>query len=109
MDIAENNSFGINCCAEEGGSHRSHVADRRRIVYHYPWGSYRVDFQRRSGVFQQRAVLNHSAVNPDFSLLSSMGKSQDFASEFNFFEEENAPGCLTGFILRQMETVSLRC
>ena len=57
VDIAENNSFGINCCAEEGGSHRSHVADRRRIVYHYPWGSYRVDFQRRSGVFQQRAVF----------------------------------------------------
>ena len=53
--FAENNPFGINCCAEEGGSHRSHVADRRRIVYHYPWGSYRVDFQRRSGVFQQRA------------------------------------------------------
>ena len=49
--------LGINCCAEEGGSHRSYVADRRRIVYHYPWGSYRVDFQRRSGVFQQRAVF----------------------------------------------------
>lgn len=31
--------------------------------------------------------LNHSAVNPDFSLLSSMGKSQDFAAEFDFFDE----------------------
>lgn len=32
--------------------------------------------------------LNHSAVNPAFSLLSSMGKSEDFASQFDFFEEE---------------------
>lgn len=32
--------------------------------------------------------LNHSAVNPAFSLLSSMGKSEDFAQQFNFFEEE---------------------
>ena len=37
--------------------------------------------------FSSEQFLNHSAVNPDFSLLSSMGKSQDFASEFNFFEE----------------------
>lgn len=38
--------------------------------------------------FSNDQFLNHSAVNPDFSLLSSMGKSQDFASEFNFFEED---------------------
>ena len=38
--------------------------------------------------FSNEPSLNHSAVNPDFSLLSSMGKSQDFASEFNFFDEE---------------------
>lgn len=38
--------------------------------------------------FSNEPFLNHSAVNPDFSLLSSMGKSQDFASEFNFFDEE---------------------
>ena len=37
--------------------------------------------------FSNEQFLNHSAVNPDFSLLSSMGKSQDFASEFNFFDE----------------------
>ena len=29
--------------------------------------------------FSNEPFLNHSAVNPDFSLLSSMGKSQDFA------------------------------
>ena len=38
--------------------------------------------------FSNNQFLNHSAVNPCFSLLSSMGKSKDFASEFNFFEEE---------------------
>lgn len=38
--------------------------------------------------FSSEQFLNHSAVNPAFSLLSSMGKSQDFASEFDFFEEE---------------------
>lgn len=37
--------------------------------------------------FSSEQFLNHSAVNPDFSLLSSMGKTQDFASEFNFFDE----------------------
>ena len=40
--------------------------------------------------------LNHSAVNPDFSLLSSMGKSQDFASEFNFFDEEKRAALFDG-------------
>ena len=38
--------------------------------------------------FSNDQFLNHSAVNPAFSLLSSMGKSKDFASEFEFFEEE---------------------
>lgn len=38
--------------------------------------------------FSNEAFLNHSAVNPAFSLLSSMGKSKDFASEFNFFDED---------------------
>ena len=37
--------------------------------------------------FSNDQFLNHSAVNPNFSLLSSMGKSKDFASEFNFFDE----------------------
>lgn len=46
--------------------------------------------------FSSEQFLNHSAVNPDFSLLSSMGKSQDFASEFNFFEEEKRAGLFDG-------------
>ena len=38
--------------------------------------------------FSGNQFLNHSAVNPCFSLLSSVGSSKDFASEFDFFEEE---------------------
>ena len=32
--------------------------------------------------------LNHSAINPAFSLLSSASKTADYAAEFNFFDEE---------------------
>ena len=32
--------------------------------------------------------LNHSAINPDFSLLSSISKTTDFAQQFNFFDEK---------------------
>lgn len=46
--------------------------------------------------FSNEQFLNHSAVNPDFSLLSSMGKSQDFAAEFNFFDEEKRAGLFDG-------------
>jgi phosphoglycerol transferase MdoB-like AlkP superfamily enzyme len=40
--------------------------------------------------------LNHSAVNPDFSLMSSMGKSKDFASEFDYFPEEEREEAMRG-------------
>lgn len=46
--------------------------------------------------FSNEPFLNHSTVNPDFSLLSSMGKSQDFASEFNFFDEEKRAALFDG-------------
>ena len=46
--------------------------------------------------FSNNQFLNHSAVNPCFSLLSSMGKSKDFASEFNFFEEEQRAKLVEG-------------
>ena len=46
--------------------------------------------------FSNEPFLNHSAVNPDFSLLSSMGKSQDFASEFTFFHEEKRAALFDG-------------
>ena len=46
--------------------------------------------------FSNEPFLNHSAVNPDFSLLSSMGKSQEFASEFNYFDEEKRAALFDG-------------
>ncbi len=38
--------------------------------------------------FSQNQFLNHSAINPAFSLLTSLSKQQDFAAQFNFFPEE---------------------
>jgi phosphoglycerol transferase MdoB-like AlkP superfamily enzyme len=45
--------------------------------------------------------LNHSAVNPVFSLLSSMGKSKDFASEFDFFDEAERASLMQGMYSTQ--------
>ena len=38
--------------------------------------------------FSENQFLNHSAVNPDFSLLASLGKTKNFSEEFNFFDEK---------------------
>ncbi len=38
--------------------------------------------------FSRNQFLNHSAINPAFSLLASLSKQQDFAAQFNFFPEE---------------------
>ncbi len=38
--------------------------------------------------FSKNQFLNHSAINPCFSLIASLSKQQDFASQFNFFPEE---------------------
>lgn len=46
--------------------------------------------------FSNEQFLNHSAVNPNFSLLSSMSKSKDFAAEFNFFEEDKRAALFDG-------------
>lgn len=46
--------------------------------------------------FSNNQFLNHSAVNPAFSLLSSLGKSKDFAAEFNFFDEKKRAELLEG-------------
>lgn len=37
--------------------------------------------------FSKNQFLNHSAINPAFSLLASLSKQQDFAAQFNFFPE----------------------
>ena len=46
--------------------------------------------------FSSNQYLNHSAVNPAFSLLSSMGKQKDFASEFDFFDETKRMDLMQG-------------
>ncbi|GAB6394420.1 MAG: LTA synthase family protein/sulfatase [Bacteroidales bacterium] len=38
--------------------------------------------------FSDRQFLNHAAINPAFSLFASLFKQQDFASQFDFFPEE---------------------
>lgn len=38
--------------------------------------------------FSKDQFLNHSAINPCFSLLTSLSKQQDFSSEFQFYPEE---------------------
>lgn len=38
--------------------------------------------------FSKNQFLNHSAINPAFSLLASLSKQQDFAAQFDFFPEE---------------------
>ena len=40
--------------------------------------------------------LNHSAVNPAFSLLYSMGKTGNYADQFNFFEENKRQELFNG-------------
>lgn len=38
--------------------------------------------------FSERQFLNHAAINPCFSLMASLSKQQDFASQFDFLPEE---------------------
>lgn len=38
--------------------------------------------------FSEYEYLNHSAVNPIFSFLASLGKNEDFASQFDFLPED---------------------
>ena len=46
--------------------------------------------------FSNNQFLNHSAVTPHFSLMSSLSDPKDFASEFNFFEEEERAKWMEG-------------
>jgi len=46
--------------------------------------------------FSQSQFLNHAAVNPLFSLVSSMDKAEDFDAEYNFFSEEERAKLVEG-------------
>ncbi len=38
--------------------------------------------------FSNNQFLNHAAINPAFSLMTSLSKQQNFAAQFDFFEED---------------------
>lgn len=46
--------------------------------------------------FSEHPFLNHAAVNPAFSLLSSLGKSEDFASKYDYLDEPTRAAAYTG-------------
>ncbi len=46
--------------------------------------------------FSPTEYLNHSAINPCFSLLASLSKTDDYASEFNYFPEEERASLFAG-------------
>ena len=48
------------------------------------------------GYYCNDEFLNHSAVNPAFSLLASASKTDDYASEFDYFTEEERASLFTG-------------
>jgi phosphoglycerol transferase MdoB-like AlkP superfamily enzyme len=54
--------------------------------------------------FSENQFLNHSAVNPVFNFIYSLGKSEDFAEQFNFFPEEKRQELFAGLYPKNGET-----
>ena len=46
--------------------------------------------------FSQNQFLNHAAVNPVFSLFSSLDKAEDYDAEYNFFSEQERAQLVAG-------------
>ena len=46
--------------------------------------------------FSADEFLNHTAVNPCFSLLASLGKAEDYGSEFDYFDEDRRAALFRG-------------
>ena len=46
--------------------------------------------------YSEKQFLNHSAVNPAFNFIYSLGKSQDFANEFHFYGKADCEKYLEG-------------
>lgn len=58
--------------------------------------------------FCNNEFLNHSAVNPAFSLLSSVSKTQNYEEQFNFFSEEERAHLFDGlYPVKGKNTVEL--
>lgn len=51
--------------------------------------------------YSDNQYLNHSAVNPAFSLLSSMGKKTDLSKEYNFMENSEAEKIVSEFYINR--------
>ena len=59
--------------------------------------------------YSDNQYLNHSAVNPVFSLLYSMGKQEDFASKYQFYDEAERAQIMQGIYDQQpSDTASIR-
>jgi phosphoglycerol transferase MdoB-like AlkP superfamily enzyme len=56
--------------------------------------------------FSENQFLNHSAVNPALSFLYSMGKTEDFSAQFNFFPEEKRQEVFQNLYPKDGETVT---
>lgn len=58
--------------------------------------------------FSEEEYLNHAAVNPCFSLLYSVGKAENYADEFNYFDEQRRATLFDGlYPATPTDTVSL--
>lgn len=53
--------------------------------------------------YSDRQFLNHASVNPTFNMLYSLGKSKDFAGEFNTFSEEECDELTDGIYTTESE------
>ncbi|MDR1258158.1 MAG: sulfatase-like hydrolase/transferase [Tannerellaceae bacterium] len=58
--------------------------------------------------FSNKQFLNHSAINPVFSIVASLYKQQDFASQFQFFPEQER-GQLFNSLLPAMPVDNVSC
>lgn len=58
--------------------------------------------------FSQNQFLNHAAINPNFSLLTSLSKQQDFASQFDFYPEEERAERFTALVPSATESAPVK-
>ena len=54
--------------------------------------------------YSDNNFLNHSAVNPAFSMFYSLGKAQDFESEFRFYSQEECDEIISDFYPKESQS-----
>lgn len=54
--------------------------------------------------YSDNQYLNHSAVNPAFNLFYSMGKQQDYGSQYQFFDDETLHNNISGIYHTDSQT-----